>query len=321
MEVGEPAASDSPLGGGGAVARVLKVGKPSQCDPTGTGMIVNDILTPWNFKTTDPFILLHEFGPMESSKMDVPVGMHPHRGFNEVPYLKQGCWIGTDAWKPKGDPANPMRSGALQWGFIGSGIEHGMDFVRSYTGPIHGFQMWVNLPAAEKMDPPCFQDAEPESLPVVSLSDLAQAKVLVGALDGHSSPINTGSLRVQYIDFMLKAGADIQHSPPEGYIAVFAYVYAGRGKICSQAVARGDVLQVELSGPLKLTASDGDLGVMLLAGMPLGEKIVQHGPFVMASRDQIQKTFQDYQTGRFLNETCKYILHKPTGSVESQVKL
>ena len=86
--------------GSGAAARVLKKGKPSQCDPTGTGMIVNDILTPWGFPDCDPFILLHEFGPKQGGMGNMPIGMHPHRGFNEVPYLKEGRWIGTDAWKP-----------------------------------------------------------------------------------------------------------------------------------------------------------------------------------------------------------------------------
>merc|ERR1719440_2321110 len=100
---------------GAGMAKVRKIGRPSQCDPTGTGMIVNDILTPWNFPDTDPFILLHEFGPIEGGMKTMPIGMHPHRGFNEVPYLKQGHWIGTDAWKPQGDPSHPMVSGSFQW--------------------------------------------------------------------------------------------------------------------------------------------------------------------------------------------------------------
>lgn len=170
-----------------ATARVFKKGKPSQCDPTGTGLIVNDILTPWNFPDSDPFILLHEFGPTEGGVGNVPIGMHPHRGFNEVPYLKQGHWIATDAWTPEGDPLHSMRSGCVQWGFIGSGIEHGAKFDKTYTGTLHGFQLWVNLPAANKMDAPSFQDAEPEALPVLRLSDTAQANVLVGSVQGTAS--------------------------------------------------------------------------------------------------------------------------------------
>eukprot|EP00928_Gymnodinium_smaydae_P030846 TRINITY_DN22813_c0_g1_i1.p1 TRINITY_DN22813_c0_g1~~TRINITY_DN22813_c0_g1_i1.p1 ORF type:complete len:332 (-),score=42.77 TRINITY_DN22813_c0_g1_i1:32-1027(-) len=305
-------------GGEQGMARVLKVGKPSQCDPTGTGMIVNDILTPWRFPATDPFILLHEFGPVDggmSGKM--PVGMHPHRGFNECPYLKQGHWVGTDAWKPNGDPTQPMRSGAFQWGMVGSGIEHGVNFDRSYTGPVHGFQMWVNLPAAHKMDPPCFQDAEPEALPVVALSGKAKAKVLAGSLGDAKSPVSTGSVQVQYIDFMLEAGAEVEHSVPEGYTSVFVYVYNGPGFVCNQAVKRGDALKIEACGPLSARSDKAELGFLLMAGVPLGESIVQHGPFVMATREQIQQTFRDYQSGRFLNETCKYVLHKAGQSVES----
>lgn len=303
------------------MARVVKVGQPSQCDPTGTGMIVNDILTPWRFYDTDPFILLHEFGPIQSGGMNIPIGMHPHRGFNEAPYLKQGQWVGTDAWKPQGDPAHPMRSGSFQWGFIGSGIEHGVNFDRTYTGPIHGFQLWVNLPEKQKMDPPCFQDSEPDALPVVRVSEKAEVKILAGEVAGQKSPVNTGTVRMQYLDFMLQAGADISHTLPDGYTSVFVYVYAGQGCVGTREAKRGDVLRVEPCGPLALTANRGDFGLLLLAGVPLGEKIVQHGPFVMATKEQIQQTFRDYQSGRFLDETCKYVLHTAAGSVPSQLSL
>eukprot|EP00931_Biecheleriopsis_adriatica_P102874 TRINITY_DN77782_c0_g1_i1.p1 TRINITY_DN77782_c0_g1~~TRINITY_DN77782_c0_g1_i1.p1 ORF type:complete len:330 (+),score=42.49 TRINITY_DN77782_c0_g1_i1:76-990(+) len=303
------------------MARVAKIGKPSQCDPTGTGMIVNDILTPWNFPETDPFILLHEFGPIEGGMKTMPVGMHPHRGFNEAPYLKQGCWVGTDAWKPKGDPAHPMTSGSFQWGMIGSGIEHGVNFEKKYTGTVHGFQLWVNLPAAEKMDPPCFQDSEPDALPLVAISENVTAKVLAGELQGSCSPVDTGSVRVNYIDFMLRPGASFEHTFAEDHTSVFLYIYAGRGTAGSQAVQRGDVLKVEPSGSLAITAKDGELGLLALSGVPLGERIVQHGPFVMSTREQIQQTFHDYQRGKFLNETCKYIRHTAGGSTTSEARL
>mmetsp|Transcript_81703 Transcript_81703/g.212487 ORF Transcript_81703/g.212487 Transcript_81703/m.212487 type:complete len:327 (-) Transcript_81703:86-1066(-) len=300
---------------------VRRVGKPSQTDPTGTGMIVNDILTPWNFEATDPFILLHEFGPVDAGTMKVPIGMHPHRGFNEVPYIRQGHMIPTDAWQPQGDPANPMLSGSLQWGTIGSGIEHGGSFDRKYTGLVHGFQMWVNLPAKEKMDPPCFQDAEPDALPVVELSESACVKILVGDVAGQSSPIQSGSVRVQYLDFMLRPGACVEHELPAGYSSVFVYVYQGQGTICSQVARRSDVLQISASGPLSFVSGSTEFGLLLLAGVPLGERIVQHGPFVMATRQQIQQAFSDYQRGGFLNETCRYIRHKASGSVASERKL
>merc|ERR1719421_2011766 len=111
---------------------------------------------------------------------------------------------------------------------IGSGIEHGVNFEKSYKGPVHGFQLWVNLPEKQKMDPPCFQDAESEALPVISLSDKAQVKILAGEVGRQASPMDTGSVRVQYLDFMLQAGADISHSLPQGYTSVYAYIYAGK---------------------------------------------------------------------------------------------
>eukprot|EP00929_Paragymnodinium_shiwhaense_P120582 TRINITY_DN92541_c0_g1_i1.p1 TRINITY_DN92541_c0_g1~~TRINITY_DN92541_c0_g1_i1.p1 ORF type:complete len:340 (+),score=58.34 TRINITY_DN92541_c0_g1_i1:53-1021(+) len=313
--------SELPAGPQG-MARVVRIGKPSKCDPTGTGMIVNDILTPWKFEETDPFILLHEFGPVDASNFaNMPIGMHPHRGFNEAPYLKQGFWVGTDAWKPNGDPANPMRSGAFQWGFIGCGIEHGVNFDKSYKGQVHGFQLWVNLPAAEKMAPPVFQDAEPEATPLVELAQGARVKVLAGDVAGARSPIDTGNQNVQYLDFMLENGAEVKHNFPDGYTSIFVYVYAGQGIVGTQEVKRHDIMKVAGPGPLAIKATEGEFGLMTLAGMPIGERIVQHGPFVMASKEQIQQTFKDYQSGKFLNEKCKYVLYKADGPVESERRL
>eukprot|EP00747_Dinoflagellata_sp_TGD_P201241 gnl/TRDRNA2_/TRDRNA2_74722_c0_seq1.p1 gnl/TRDRNA2_/TRDRNA2_74722_c0~~gnl/TRDRNA2_/TRDRNA2_74722_c0_seq1.p1 ORF type:complete len:303 (-),score=51.05 gnl/TRDRNA2_/TRDRNA2_74722_c0_seq1:377-1246(-) len=284
--------------------------------------MVNDVLSPFpNYKDTDPFILLHEFGP--TSKLpNIPVGLHPHRGFNEVPYLKQGRWVPLDYWNPDGDPSQPTCSGMLQWGKVGSGIEHGAKFDRSYTGPLHGFQLWVNLPSAQKMDPPCFQDAQPEALPEIQLSPLVTAKLLVGELAGQSSPMDTGSVRVQYIDFIMAAGGTVMHPIADGLSSVYVYVYQGSGTVGStkQAARRGEVLRIE-SGcqALDLSADKGEaFGCLFLAGAPLKEPIVQHGPFVMSSQEQIRQAFADFQRGRLCNDTCNYVLHKPEGPVKTQ---
>jgi len=214
-----------------------------------------------------------------------------------------------------------MSSGCLQWGYIGSGIEHGAKFDKAYTGPVHGFQLWVNLPSKNKMDPPCFQDAEPAALPVVQLSEKARAKVLVGELLGAASPIDTGAVHVQYVDFTLETGASFSHALPDGFTTVFVYVYGGQGRVCGEPCRRGDILKLEACGLVVMSADADDFGMLLLSGIPLKEKIVQHGPFVMSSNQQIQQAFRDYQSGRFLNETCEYVLHKAGGTERSQRSL
>lgn len=281
-------------------------------------MIVQDILSPYNFNETDPFILWHGFGPMSTSGMP-PIGMHPHRGFCEVPYLKQGHWNPTDYWNPRGGHHPPMQSGCLQWGKVGSGIEHGVNFDKKYQGKVEGFQLWVNLPAHQKLDPPCFQDALPEALPERQISDKVKVKVLVGS----DSPIDTGDNRVEYVDYMLAAGGEAVHTIPPGYSAVFAYVYSGAGSFGStkQKARKTEVLKVmdPAGQELHISADQNtDLGVLLLVGQPLNEKIVQHGPFVMSTKAQLQQAFQEFQSGRLCNKTCDYVLHKAGASERSQ---
>lgn len=285
-------------------------------------MIVNDVLSPFNFNETDPFILWHEFGPMKMTGMP-PVGMHPHRGFCEVPYLKQGYWVGTDYWNPRGGHHPPMQSGCLQWGKVGSGIEHGVNFdagqKAGYNGPVHGFQLWVNLPSHQKLDPPCFQDAMPDALPEKELSPKVTMKTLVG--DG--SPVETGDVRVQYVDYMLAVGGEVGHVIPPNFSTAFVYVYSGAGSCGStkQKARKGEVMRV-IDGPgqeLRLSADqNSELGVLLIIGMPLKEKIVQHGPFVMNTKAQLQQAFQEFQSGRLCSRTCDYVLHKAGASERTQ---
>mmetsp|Transcript_87182 Transcript_87182/g.154388 ORF Transcript_87182/g.154388 Transcript_87182/m.154388 type:complete len:265 (+) Transcript_87182:131-925(+) len=250
-----------------------------------------------------------------------PVGMHPHRGFNEIPYLKQGTWVGTDYWNPNGGHHPPMRGGGLQWGKVGSGIEHGAKFDRGSSEPVHGFQLWVNLPAAQKLDPPCFQDALPEALPVCEVSELVKVKTLVG--DG--SPIETGNVKVQYVDYMLSAGGEINHTFPPDFSTAFLYIYSGAGSFGTggEIARKGEVMQVlaPAGQELMLKANQkSDLGALLIAGVPLREPMLQHGPFVMSTREQLVQAFREYQAGKLCKDTCDFILHTASGSRRSQVR-
>lgn len=280
-------------------------------------MIVNDILSPWRQSASDPFLLWHEFGPMPCDGMP-PIGMHPHRGFNEVPYLKKGRWMGVDHWNPEGEDQHPLEDGMVQWGKVGSGIEHGVKFDPTYAGEIHGFQLWVNLPAAQKLDPPHFQDACCEALPEEQLNESVKSKLLVGSCPSAAtaSPIDTGGARVQYVDFMLEPGGEWNHPFPEGMRTAFLYVYEGTGRFGAngQIASKGQIMKVEPGETLMMMADQGDVAnVLFIAGQPLEEPIIQHGPFVMSSKEQIMQAFQDYQRGALCNDTCSYTLHRSAG--------
>lgn len=319
------------------MAEVVVKKRPGTCDPTGTGMMVVDCLAPFPAEVTDPLLLLHAFGP--SQIRDMPkFGMHPHRGFNEVPYLKQGRWLATDPWnmEAEGEDAK-FDEGQLQWGKAASGIEHGMKFDPTYDGPVRGFQLWINLRAADKMSPPSFQNARADALPVVSLGPGAEAKLLVGEMFGARSPVDSQGVPCVYLDVMLEPGASCE-IPRSAHAAdlssCFVYVYEGSGTFGANGVeaSEGETMRLAGGGDVSIRAGAGGgggggasgeggvklgLGALVIAGEPIKEPIVQHGPFVMSSREQVMEAFRDYQSGRFIAEECTYALHTAQGTAVS----
>mmetsp|Transcript_14598 Transcript_14598/g.29576 ORF Transcript_14598/g.29576 Transcript_14598/m.29576 type:complete len:316 (-) Transcript_14598:203-1150(-) len=303
------------------MAQVTKKSRAGKTDPFGTGKIlVSDCLDGFSNEELDPFLMLHAFGPTDIRNMP-QFGMHPHRGFNEVPYLKRGRWIATDPWNMDGVGDDAVfAEGQLQWGKSGMGIEHGMKFDPTYSGPVMGFQCWINLPSAKKLDPPEFQNARADALPLVEPAPRVKAKLLVGELCGKSSPVETHGISCQYVDYMLEPNAEVTHPRPGGMSALFVYVYEGVGAFGSSGVSaqEGEAMSFGSTGDVLLKAGGGGLGCVVLAGGPLREPVIQHGPFVMSSRAQIMQAFEDFQCGRFLAKQCTYKLHTGSGTVESK---
>jgi redox-sensitive bicupin YhaK (pirin superfamily) len=215
------------------MATVERKVTPGKTDPFGTGKIlVTDCLDKFAQTQSDPFLLLHHFGPAHISAMP-QFGMHPHRGFNECPYLKQGRWLGTDPWNMSGEGQDALfAEGQLQWGKSGRGIEHGMKFDPTYDGPVQGFQLWINLRSENKLDPPEFQNARADAMPLVDVAPGVRAKVLLGELNGQASPVETQGIRCQYVDYELDANAEATHPRTNGMSTLFVYVYEGSGTFC-----------------------------------------------------------------------------------------
>jgi redox-sensitive bicupin YhaK (pirin superfamily) len=308
------------------MAEVIAKKQPGKIDPFGTGkVLVKDCLDSFPAEVTDPFLLLHAFGPMHISSMP-QFGMHPHRGFNEVPYLKKGAWLATDPWnmEAEGEDAR-MVSGQLQWGKAGRGIEHGMKFDETYDGDVMGFQLWVNLRTENKLDPPVFQNARPDALPLLEPAPKVQAKLLVGKLLDSASPVDTTGVDATYIDYMLEGGGEMVHPRAEANTSAFCFVYDGSGSFGTNGVVvkAGETMQFGPSGDIRLRADQGTgLGCLLLTGRPLKEPIVQHGPFVMSSRAQIMQAFEDYQRGaNFIGKECEYRLHTAEGTAVTKRNL
>ena len=249
----------------------------------------------------DPFLMLDEFSSDDPNDYIAGFPAHPHRGFETVTYMLDGHMRHEDHMGNRGE----LRSGAVQWMSAGRGIIHS-EMPQQERGRMRGFQLWINLPAAEKMKAPQYRDIQPQEIPAVTLASGARVKVIAGTLDAdgakHAGPIRGLSTDPLYFDVELPAGARFTHRVAHDYNA-FLYVYEGSLKVAAGEDARA--LGTHAAGLLsrgasvEIVAGDAGANVLLFAGRPLNEPIVQHGPFVMNTAEEIRQAIADYQSGRF----------------------
>ena len=247
----------------------------------------------------DPFLMLDEFSSDDANDYIAGFPAHPHRGFETVTYLLDGHMLHEDHLGHRGD----LRSGGVQWMTAGRGIIHS-EMPQQEHGRMRGFQLWINLPAREKMKAAGYRDIQSDEIPVVSLAGGGRVKVIAGTLelDGRSTPGPIRGLTTDplYLDVALPVGATFSHPIRQDYNA-FVYPYEG-----SISVGRSDserVLETHSAGVLsagdriEVTAVAGRARLLVLAGRPLNEPVVQYGPFVMNTREEIEQAVADYQSG------------------------
>ncbi len=184
----------------------------------------------------------------------------------------------------------------------GRGIVHS-EMPEQEDGLMWGFQLWVNLPASDKMTTPRYQDIAPERIPSVDAGHGARVRVLAGTFDGVTGPVSAVATEPVYLDIDLAAGSSITANLPIGHNA-FAYVYEGAAQLgpelAVQLVTRGELAVLDRDGDaLRVAAGDEPARLILVAGKPIGEPVARHGPFVMNTREQIIEAMQDFQAGRF----------------------
>ena len=252
----------------------------------------------------DPFLMLDHFSTDVADDYIAGFPAHPHRGFETVTYMLDGHMRHEDHLGNVGE----LKSGGVQWMTAGRGVIHS-EMPQQDAGRMRGFQLWINLPAAEKMKPAGYRDLPAGEIPVVMLPGGARVKVIAGTLDVNGAitpgPIQGLATDPLYLDIELPAGVTLTHPIKQGYHA-FLYPFEGSVTVGPQGAARtleahhagvladGDVVQLE-------GGSEGGRA-LLLAGRPLREPIVQYGPFVMNSRAEIEQAMSDYQRGA-LTET------------------
>jgi redox-sensitive bicupin YhaK (pirin superfamily) len=261
----------------------------------GAGVSLTRIIGQPDLPRLDPFLMLDFFGSDNPGEYIAGFPPHPHRGFQTVTYMLAGKMRHKDSVGNEG----VIDAGGIQWMNAGRGIIH-EEMPEQEEGLLQGFQLWVNLPAKEKMSAPNYQDIQPDSVPTVQIQN-ASVKVLAGEVDGVKGPVKTTAVAPTFLDIDLKSGqCDIALKSNE---AAFLYVYEG-----NITVGKGDQAQKTMleSGELGVLSQQGtrlsfssEKGskIIVVSGKPINEPIVQYGPFVMNSQQEIVQAFNDYQSG------------------------
>ncbi len=247
----------------------------------------------------DPFLMLDEFGTENPDDYIAGFPPHPHRGFETVTYMIDGHMRHEDHLGNVGE----LKSGGVQWMTAGRGVIHS-EMPQQQSGRMRGFQLWINLPAREKMKPAAYRDIPAAELPVAELAGGGRLKVIAGRVPGAAGviagPVNgaPGGMATDplLVDLALPPGASYRLAVPRGHNA-FVYAYEG------SALIGGQVLPPRQAGILgdgdyaDIGAGDDALRLLLVAGRPLAEPVVQYGPFVMNTREEIVQAQADYRNG------------------------
>ena len=244
----------------------------------------------------DPFLLLDEMGPAQYGPGEaVGAPSHPHRGFETVTYLLSGAMVHEDTT----GACAVIKPGGVQWMTAGSGVVHSElpteDMMR-LGGKMHGFQLWVNLPAEKKMVDPRYQGYDADEIAQVQLANGGLLKVVAGEVHGVRGPVETTS-PMTYAHAVMEASDVVEWHPQEGHTAL-VHVFDGEVKVNGSATTSGEMVVMQrTAGMVRIESTKAQAQVLLLGGQPLGEPVGRYGPFVMNTKQEIVDAVQEYNDG------------------------
>jgi len=262
----------------------------------GAGFIVRRPFPTEGFHYADPFVVLDEMGPVVYAPGEaVGAPDHPHRGFETVTYVLEGEMEHEDSAGHRGK----LGPGDVQWMTAGRGVVHSempSAEMQRRGGRVHGFQIWVNLPARDKMMAPRYQEIPRARIPEAATPDgLARVRVVAGEALGARAVIETRT-PISYLHWMFSPGASVQTRVPREH-AAYVYVFEGAVRVGGREVREGQLAVLGDGDSVDLKASV-PAQALLLSGGPLREPIVQYGPFVMNTQREIYQAIEDFQAGR-----------------------
>jgi redox-sensitive bicupin YhaK (pirin superfamily) len=255
----------------------------------GAGVKLNRVIGTGQLPQLDPFLMLDEFRSDQAGDYIAGFPDHPHRGFETVTYMLAGRMRHHDNQGNSG----LLTAGSVQWMTAGRGIVHS-EMPEQEDGLMWGFQLWVNLPARDKMMPPRYQDIPPEAVPEVTFAG-GMVRVIAGEFGGVTGPVAGIVTTPLYLDVRLDGEEALEAKVPAGHHA-FLYVYEGALSVAGRLMERGQLAVLDDGEAVRL---EGRGRAILVAARPLAEPVARYGPFVMNTQEEIHQAFADYRAGRF----------------------
>jgi len=261
----------------------------------GAGVKINRVLTGTLQRRLDPFLMLDAFGSDKAGDYIAGFPEHPHRGFETVTYMLTGRMRHRDSAGNEG----LVTDGGVQWMTAGRGVIHS-EMPEQNEGLMEGFQLWLNLPAKDKMSAPWYRDIPNEEVPRFTLDSGATVQVIAGSSHGVAGAVQREGTEPLYLDIELPEGATFEQPLPAGHNA-FIYVFRGEAVVGGKGVPQtrmaifdnaegSDGVAIKAAQPTRL---------LLIAGRPLREPIAQYGPFVMNTQAELHQAVEDFRSGRF----------------------
>lgn len=276
-------------------SRKIKLILAGQPTLEGAGVHLNRVFGYPEAPAFDPFLMLDDFSSNTPEHYQKGFPWHPHRGIETITYVLKGDVEHGDSLGNRG----MISSGDVQWMTAGSGIIHQEMPKGDSNGSMHGFQLWANLPASQKMMSPKYRDISADKIPEVQIQNGVRMKVIAGNMSGKKGPVDDIVIDPQFLDCTIPGGRIYTHEVDPDYTA-FIYIISGNGTIDGRTIGNGSLIFFEKGDYLTVKASDKPIRFLLFTGRPLKEPVAWRGPIVMNTQEQLDTAFQEYKDGTFI---------------------
>ncbi|NVK31644.1 MAG: pirin family protein [Gammaproteobacteria bacterium] len=296
----------------------------SQARPTmeGAGVHLHRVFGFGDPSMTDPFLMMDDFRNDDPSQYQNGFPWHPHRGIETITYVLAGTVEHADSLGNHGR----LGAGSVQWMTAGSGIMHQEMPEGDAMGRMHGFQLWANLPAKDKMTSPRYQDIAGQDIPEITDDDGTHVRIITGEFWGQRGPVDGIAAEPQYLDISLPPNT-LKRLPIDTYRNAFAYIFEGSGTFKDASTPTGVLVEKEFNGEElhlrdqsgnrtlvvfgtgdEIVVRSGEQGMrfLLVTGQPIQEPVAWHGPIVMNTQAELRQAFADLQSGQFIKEKASF---------------